>query len=488
VTETADPIVDPRNKRFGVETNGINFIGHEERLMTRRQLSLFWVASSLYPFNLLLGILVYSLGLPVWACLVVVVLVGGASYLYPALASMPGARSGIATQALTRLTYGIQGNRVNATLGWAVGIAYEIANVVTGVFAGTALLGKFGWHSGHGPTVVSFLLVYGVSVLLPYLGHATVVYVQQAFAVLLATGTLLMFVVLLPHLNLGAHQAGTGIGFWSALLTGCGIVLASGFGYVMMASDYPRYLPAATPARSIFWNVLISAGAPAAFLGLVGVLMAAQGNLTALIADPVGGADGLFAAGIFLIWLLAAIGGSIANNALTLYSAGLAAQAIGLPLKRYQATLLDAAIATVGIMYILFWDAGGFLGWLNSVLVFTIVWLGPFGAVWLVDLAWRGWLALPEEVHGGRRSPFWGFSGARRYAWVAMVAGMVAAVLCISVPKYTGPVARAAGDTDLSWLAGPIVAVVLYLALARTAVRREMQHRAENVPAQLTLR
>ena len=43
--------------------------------------------------------------------------------------------------------------------------------------------------------------------------------------------------------------------------------------------------------------------------------------------------------------MLAAIGGSISNNALTLYSAGLAAQAIGLPLKRWQATMVDGAIA-----------------------------------------------------------------------------------------------------------------------------------------------
>ena len=92
--------VDPHNKRFGVETNGINFIPLEERKMTHRQLSLFWIASSFYPFNLLLGILVYSLGMPVWLTLVVVLGVGLAGYIYPAFASIAGARSGIATQEL----------------------------------------------------------------------------------------------------------------------------------------------------------------------------------------------------------------------------------------------------------------------------------------------------------------------------------------------------------------------------------------------------
>ncbi len=474
--------VDPRNKRFGVETNGINFIPLEERKMTHRELSLFWIASSFYPFNLLLGILVYSLGMPLWLTLIVVLGVGLIGYIYPAFASIPGARSGIATQAVTRLTYGIQANRFNNLIGWAVGIAYEIANVVVGVFAGVALFDQLGWTGGNGPKIVSFFIVYGISVLLPYLGHATVIYVQRFFAVVLTIASVLMFVSLLPGLDFTASAGDIGISQWSAFMIGCGIVLAGGFGFVMMAADYPRYMSNKTSSGSIFWNVLASAGLPAIFLGLIGVMMAAQGDLDALIADPVGGAKTLFSTPIFVVWLIAAIGGSIANNALTLYSAGLAAQAVGLPLKRYQATIVDAAIATVGIVYILFKDDGGFLAWMNSVLVFSVVWLGPFGAIWLMDLAWRHWLALPEEVHGGRHSPFWGMSGARRYAWIALIAGMVAAFLCISVPKYTGPIAESLDFTDYSWLVGPIIAAVLYFVLAKNTVRDEVTHRLERLP------
>ena len=212
-------------------------------------------------------------------------------------------------------------------------------------------------------------------------------------------------------------------------------------------------------------------------------MMAAQGNLDEVIVDPVAGAKTIFSTPIFLLWVIAAIGGSIANNALTLYSAGLAAQAVGLPLKRYQATIVDAAIATVGIAYILFKDDGGFLGWLNSVLVFSIVWLGPFGAIWLTDLAWRKWLALPEEVHGGSKSPFWGIGGARKAAWIALIAGMVAAFLCISVPQYTGPIAASLDYTDYSWLVGPIIGGALYFILARGTVRDEVAHRMERIPA-----
>jgi purine-cytosine permease-like protein len=477
------PVIDERNRRFGVETNGINYIGEDERVMGQRELSTFWVASSLYPFNLLLGILVYSLGLPLWASLVVVVGVGFVAYFFAGLASIAGARSGISTQAITRVTFGINGNRLNASFAWVTGIAYEIINVVTGVFAGSALLHELGWRTtGDGPAIVALIVVYGISVLLPYLGHATVIYVQQAFAVVLVIASVLILGSLAGNIDLGAHVAGTGISYLSGFLIGCGIVVASAFGYVMMAADYPRYMPSDTSGRTIFWNVLLSAGVPAAFLGLVGVLMASQGNLDALIADPVGGSQSELTSFIYIVWILAAIGGSIANNALTLYSAGLAAQAIGLPLKRYQATILDACIATVGIVYILFFDAGGFLSWLNSVIVFTVVWLGPFGAIWLTDLAWRRWTALPQEVHGGPASPFWGFSGARRAAWPALLVGMFAALMCISVPKYTGPIAVALDNTDLSWLVGPLVSAGVYYVIARRTVAAEVAERYERAP------
>ena len=55
-----------------------------------------------------------------------------------------------------------------------------------------------------------------------------------------------------------------------------------------------------------------------------------------------------------------------------------------------------------------------------------------------------------------------------------MISRMIAAWLTISVPKYTGPIAEQLEFTDVNWLAGPIVAGVLYVILGRSAVRREV--------------
>ena len=59
---------------------------------------------------------------------------------------------------------------------------------------------------------------------------------------------------------------------------------------------------------------------------------------------------------------------------------------------------------------------------------------------------------------------------------------MVAAFLCISVPKYTGPIAESLDFTDYSWVVGPIIAAVLYFLLAKNTVRDEVTHRLERLP------
>jgi purine-cytosine permease-like protein len=252
---------------------------------------------------------------------------------------------------------------------------------------------------------------------------------------------------------------------------GMGIAWAGGYSYMIVALDYPRYLPSKTSSKAIFWQVLGGSALAASFLGLVGVMLASQS--TTAIYDPIGDTKSFMPHWVFVIWILAAIGGSISNNALTLYSAGLAAQAVGLPLKRWQATMVDGVIAIAGLVYVLLIDDGSFLAKLNSYIILAIAWVGPFGAIWLVDLWWRRWYVRPNEAHGGHSSPFSGFSGTRVAAWVALIAGVVTALLTIASPEFNGPIANALEKTDTSWATGPIVAVVIYIVLARNGVKAE---------------
>lgn len=462
------------NQAFSVEQRGIEFVPENERSMKPRELGIFWAGSSMYPFNVLLGVLIYGLGLPLWLAIVVTVGGGALSYVAPALGSIAGARSGMPTHIALRATFGVRGEPINAGLGWLVGIIYEIINVAVGVYAVTALFAFLGWEdSGKVGLAIGLAIVYGLCILLPLLGHATMMVVQRVFTVALGLSVALLFVDLIGRTDLTA-AAGDPLDTKTMLemvAIGMGIAWAGGYSYMIVALDYPRYLPTKTKGKTIFWQVMIGAGVAAGFLGLTGTMIAMVAGGS--IADPVAGVEPLVPSWIYIIWVLAAIGGSISNNALTLYSAGLAAQATGLPLKRWQATMVDGAIAIVGLIYVLFIDSGQFFANLNSYIILSIAWIGPFGAVWLADLWWRRWHVRPNEAHGGPSSPFWRIDGTRRSAWIAMILGVIAALLTISSPKFNGPIAKALEYTDLSWLVGPVVAFVVYLVLAHRAVKAE---------------
>lgn len=461
------------NRVFEVEQRGIEFVPESERTMKPKELGVFWGGSSLYPFNVFIGVLIYSLGIPLWLAILVTVVGGAASYAPVAIASIAGARTGMPTHTTVRATFGIDGQRVNALLGWLVGIIYEVINVTVGVYAAIAIFDELGWNdSGDAGLVVALVVVYGLCLGLPLLGHATMMFVQRFFSVALGLAVVLLFISLADDLDLGARagEALDGKATLQMVLIAIGIAWAGGYSYMIVALDYPRYLPSNTPSKSIFWQVLTGAALAAGFLGLVGTMMAAQTEGGFL--DPVAGVKPIIPYWIYIIWIIAAIGGSISNNALTLYSAGLAAQAAGLPLKRWQATVVDGVIATVGLVYVLFIDDGNFFANLNSYIVLAIAWIGPWGAVYLLDLWWRKWYVRPEHVHGGSSSPFAGITGPRQSAWIALVAGIVAALLTIASPKFNGPIAKAL-DTDLSWAAGPLVAGAIYWVLGRKQVIAE---------------
>jgi nucleobase:cation symporter-1, NCS1 family len=50
----------------------------------------------------------------------------------------------------------------------------------------------------------------------------------------------------------------------------------------------------------------------------------------------------------------------------------------------------------------------------------------------------------------------------------ALIAGTAVASQCLATPLFTGPIARAAGGTDLSLPAGLLVSAAVYLLMMRS--------------------
>ena len=467
-----EKVIPHSNDVFAVEVRGFDHIPEPERNMTLRQVDQFWVANSVNLLSFALGALAVAEGLSLPLALAACI-VGSIAYAYVGLGSIVAVRAGLPTSTLTRAAFGMRGNLPNATLCWLAALAFEVINLIFGVDALLALFGWLGWaHAGATgkllAVLVQLILCGGIAVL----GHATMIWCQRIFAVLVTAALALVFLVIvsqphgsglaIPHVALspGATVA--------AFLTACAIIASNPLSFLFNGPDWVRYLPSATPAKSIFWHVFWATYAPALALTMMGALCATLGDMS----DPVAGLKPFIPDWLFVVYIFAVIGGSLANAIPTYYSSGLTLQAMGLKVHRNVATTIDVVMSAALALYVLF--VQDFTTALNNFIALLVVWVGPFGGVWICDAYLRRGQLDFHAIHSNERSAgrYWGWHGYNPAGCIALLAGMVVAALTMRSPGYNGPLATALGGADLSWILGFPVSALVYAGLARTDARK----------------
>ncbi len=326
-----------------------------------------------------------------------------------------------------------------------------------------------GWHdSATAGKIIALVVVFLLSAAIAVLGHATLVYVQRVFAVLLTIVLAVVFVYTVGGVDWGAGPKtplSTGATI-AAIFVGTAVVASGPLSYLFNASDWSRYLPSRTSGRSIFSTVLWSSSLIALFLGVMGVILSSRGDMS----DPVAGVRPLVPDTLFVVYAVAAVGGAVANNVITFYASGLSLQSAGVPLRRYQATMLDTSVATILVVWVVF-ISDSFLTVVNDFLAMLVVWIGPFGGVWLMDGLLRRWSYDPVDVHTvGPRSRYWAWRGINLRGFAAMLIGSGVCLLTVDAPFYSGPISDWLSGADLSWILGPLVGAAAYYAIARREV------------------
>jgi purine-cytosine permease-like protein len=450
-----------------MEQMGITHIPASLRRGRPRDLAWLWAGTNLTMQTVLFGSFLPYLGLSFWQC-VALIAIGNLTWGVVGYASLQGPAAGTSIFAISRASFGLRGGRIVALLSWVTQVLYETLGLSVIALAGLALLDRAGVHSNAGLKVALVIVGSAIQMVLPLFGHAWIMRVLR----LLTFPFLVLFIVLTAltwsKVSTSGHSGGL-----AAILSGLAVVLAGGsFAWVVNASDYSRYLPSDSSRRQI--TLAVSVGGYITTTPLM-ILGAAITSIPSFGGDIISGLPKTFPAWFVVPYLLFVIVQNYGVNSVDLYSSSLSLQAAGLPLRQWQATTIDCVVSASLTLTVLF--SPSFNSAISDIVLFVMVWVSPWSAVFLLDWAMRRRHPNryePAALFASRSGPYWVTGGYRVPGLVALVLGAVASACCINTAIFTGPVARAMDGADLSIPAGIVVAGIVYWIGARQQIHREI--------------
>jgi nucleobase:cation symporter-1, NCS1 family len=474
VTSTSKPPVlssEAGPSVTSIEQRGIEFIPSGSRW--GKPSGLFWMwAGAVWNVEFLvygaLAIVVFGLS---FAQAVLVIVIGNLSYLLTGLASLQGPATGTTTFAISRAPFGPRGNKMPSLFNWVTQVGFEIEGIALIVFAAVLLASKAHFTAGTAAKVIFIILAVAIQAVLPLLGHAAVLKVLRWLAIPFVVLFAVMAALTSSKVNLHVPAHGAS---WGALTIFLALVIAAGgLGWTENGNDYSRYLPQATDKKRIVLAVALGGAIPSALLEVLGAAVATG----VPGATSVNGLISGFPSWFVVPYLIFAILQLFAINTLDLYSSGVTLQSLVPRLKRLQCVAIDTVICGALAAYAVF--SSHFLTLLADFILFIILWLGPWCAIYLVDSYLRRNRFDHDALLDERGGRYFRHGGFHWPAIIAQVLGMVVAALWLNAfPPYVGPLASRNGGligSDFSVFLGLLVGGVVYWLLAARKVRAEGQ-------------
>jgi NCS1 family nucleobase:cation symporter-1 len=455
-------------RAFKLESRGIDLVPEDQRPMRPADLFWLWAGAIWNVEYLVYGALIVSFGLS-FAQAVAAILIGNVFYVLLGVASLQGPETGTTAFGVSRAAFGRNGNRVPSLFNWITQVGFEIEGLVLVVLVVEAMLSHEGVASGTAVKAVVIVAAVAVQFVVPFLGHATITRLLRSLSYVFIVVFAVMAILVLPHVNLASYHKSTTWEVWTTAVVL--LVSAGGLGWTENANDYSRYLPRQTPRAATFWTATLGAAIPSILLELLG----AAAFVVSPKATALTGVPSAFASWFFWPFLILALPQIFAINSLDLYSSGVTLQALGVPVKRWGAVVIDTVVAGAVTALVIF--KGNFYADLSGFLNYIVVWLAPWFGVVAADYLLRRGRYDPRSLVAGRGGVYWRNGGWNWKALVALGAGMFAAMMWINaafdVPAYTGPLTNATNGADFSWLVGILVGAAVYALLSSRSVAAE---------------
>jgi NCS1 family nucleobase:cation symporter-1 len=302
-----------------------------------------------------------------------------------------------------------------------------------------------------------------IQLLLGIYGYNLIHRFEAVSAVILAALFVVMTVIGFPqaHLGLAARlPLADHIGLFVLMTTA---VASYVFSWSPYAADYARYLPVATAKRRVFGAVFGGSFIGCIWLQVLGVAVATIG----LALSPID----LLVKVMGPFWipaLVAVVLGTIAANALNIYTGALSLLTLDVPIRRW------ASVIAVGLLggLLALYGAHGLSAKYENFLLLISYWIGPWLAIVLVDF----FLHPGERMDGPAPHLRRLRAGAavEPAALVAFLAGLAASVPFMNTSLFEGAAAHILHGADIAYYVGMVVAGTLYYLLCRATSRRRI--------------
>ncbi len=462
---------------FKIEQRGIDLIPDAERKM--KPSGLFWLWSGAV-FNVeffFYGTLIMIFGLSVPQA-VAAILVGNLFYALLGFASLQGPKTGTTAFMVSRAPFGQNGNRLVALFNWITQVGFEIEGIYFVVATVILLFSLHGTVLNTPGKYAVLILAALLQMILPLLGHATISKILRWLAYIFIVFFAVLAGFTFNRLHLSTfHTHPVSFAVWTTALVL--IISTGGLGWTENGNDYSRYLPRTTRSSSTFWAATLGGAIPSIILELLGVFAFTITTKSVGIAQI--GVPQSFPAWFVTPFLIFSIFQLLAINTIDMYSSGVTLQALGVPVRRWGAVIIDTVVCAVVTGYIVF-GKQSFYSYFAGFLLYIVVWLAPWFGILMTDYVLRGRDYHSLSLRSARDGLYWRTGGVHWPAVIAQVVGMVAALFWLNASSaphwlaYTGPISNhfpGLHGGDFSWAIGIVVGALVYWLLAGRTVRRE---------------
>jgi len=415
----------------------------QERTANPLGVGLIWLAATMTASTLPLGALIAELFPD--ANFILVITLAAFFFITVGIISLPGFQLGIPTMAISAKMFGGKYNKIISISNWLSQVGWQSVVLLLVIFVLQSMIQYL--HLANGNTALEMAIVLAIiaNFTIPIIGYEAIVKAQTGASLIMG----LFAFYILWHLNgfslLWLRSfSGTHIS-WMQTLAALSLALMGGaLSWTMFAADYSRFLNRKNRSTAvILWPSIGGALGGSLILSLAFVLYFSGGvelTKTGLHITV----HGLESPILYVSFCAFAILGLLASNFLNSYSSAFSlAVTIGKDINRKQITAIDASLASVISLYILF-ISPSFLQAFQTFLDLLIIVAAPWTGIVCAEI-FVGW---SEGVSAKKYSPL------SRPRMAILIVGMFVTAIFSNNPLWEGFGARILGGNDISPLVG----------------------------------